>query len=339
MIINNKKMNNLNNKKVLIIGGTGLIGHEIVKQLNKSRVDIYSLSRGISKYSGDQQVKGLLGDRKDYKRLYEVISQYGPWECIIDMVCFKKDDANALIKASKGSVKQIILCSTTSVYEKPSDVYPIKTNFSLNSNSKYGQSKVECEQAFQNKFVNQGCFLTIIRPGQMFSQSSSILHSLGSSSSFLDRIIKGKKIIVHDNGLSLWSSLHVFDVANIFVSSIGNKAAYNKIYHATGNEYYSWLHYYHEIANSLKVVIPKIVQVPSAKLFKISPDRGKQAFESLQYHGIYDMNPTINDLNYKQSISLSDSIFETVSSIKQNKEIISYESDVEYDHILESVSK
>ena len=81
-----------------------------------------------------------------------------------------------------------------------------------------------------NKFCSQaharGDFpLTILRPAFTYGEGRGLVHTFGGSTMYLDRIRKGKPIVVHGDGSSLWTSCHRDDVARAFVA-LRRTAAY-----------------------------------------------------------------------------------------------------------------
>lgn len=77
-----------------------------------------------------------------------------------------------------------------------------------------------------------------------------MLHTLGTGTYYLDRLKKGKLIVVHGDGTSLWGPCHREDVAKAFVNAIENRAAFGESYHVTTEEVITWNQYYHWIARA-----------------------------------------------------------------------------------------
>jgi nucleoside-diphosphate-sugar epimerase len=321
--------------KVLLIGGSGIISSSITQQLLDKKADITLFNRGKSPVRFNGEFKLLVGDRTDHQDFEKQVRKAGPWDCVIDMICSDPKDAESFIRACKGITEQVVFCSTTNVYPKPADDYPVKEDHWLGAAYKNGIDKAQCEKLHRQAEENGDYKVTIVRPGHTYAEGGLVLHSLGNSTTYLDRIRQGKNIIIHDNGTSLWSALHADDVARVFVATVGNKIAFGKTYNATGQEWMTWDKYNQNVAMAMNAKIPKIVHIPTEILAKLAPERARQCQRSLQYPGIYDMTMTNNELGCRQQISFVQGIKRVINWIESNDGFDSWKSDFEYDKIIE----
>jgi nucleoside-diphosphate-sugar epimerase len=78
---------------------------------------------------------------------------------------------------------------------------------------------------------------------------------------------KGKKIVVHGDGTSLWSLTHAEDFANGFIGLLGHQQAIGHAFHITSDEILTWNQIYQAIAETINVET-KIVHVPSDLIIK-----------------------------------------------------------------------
>ena len=108
------------------------------------------------------------------------------------MICSFPDDAKSLTRACKGLAGQVIFCSTTNVYPKPADCYPVREDHRLGAAFKNGIDKARCERIHRTA-EGEGLFpVTVIRPGHTYGEGGGVLHSLGQGSSYMDRIRQGQ---------------------------------------------------------------------------------------------------------------------------------------------------
>src|SRR3712207_8790745 len=97
--------------------------------------------------------------------------------------------------------------------------------------------------------------------------------TLFRSTKYLDRIRKGKPIIVHGDGTSFWSSCHRDDVARTFVAAAGNQRTFGRVYHVTGEEWMTWNRYHAAVAEGMGAPPPTLVHIPTDLLARAVPER------------------------------------------------------------------
>ena len=78
----------------------------------------------------------------------------------------------------------------------------------------------------------------------------------------LDRLRKGKEIIIHGDGTSLWTLTHHKDFAKGFVGLLGKKETIGEAYHITSEEVLTWNQICITMAEALGVEA-NIVHIPS----------------------------------------------------------------------------
>src|SRR4051812_42708668 len=111
--------------KILIIGGTGLISTAITGELLARGDDVTLYNRGKSDVQFPDGAKFLYGDRMDYAAFEAQMADAEPFDCVMDMFCYKPDDARSLVRTFAHRVGHLIVCSTVDVYAKPALHYPI----------------------------------------------------------------------------------------------------------------------------------------------------------------------------------------------------------------------
>jgi len=249
--------------KVLVIGGTGLISTAIVNQLVERGDDVTVFNRGKTEARIPASVKRVYGDRKDYQSFESRMRELGAFDCVIDMVCYLPEDAESVVRAFRGRIGQLIFCSTVDVYNKPAVFYPYREDHPREAASDYGRNKAKCEDILMAAHERSDFKVTIIRPAHTYGEGGTLIHTFGWRTSYLDRIRKGKPVIQHGDGNSLWVVCHIDDVARAFVNAIGNERAYGKAYHTTGEEWLTWNRYLEIIAEAMDAPKPKIVHIPT----------------------------------------------------------------------------
>jgi nucleoside-diphosphate-sugar epimerase len=320
--------------RVLVVGGTGLISTAVTQQLLDRGDALTLFNRGQTepRYCGDVTV--LVGDRTDRTRFVRQLREAEPWDCVIDMICSDPEDAAALRRAARGRARQVVFCSTTNVYPKPADAYPVREDHRLGAAYRNGIDKAACERLHREAEAEGEYELTVIRPGHTYGETGGVLHSLGQTTSYLDRLRRGRPIIVHGDGQGLWSALHADDVASIFAAAAGSDRACGRTYNACGEEWMTWDQYHEKVAEAMGAPEPQIVHIPIDVLERLAPQRADHPRRSLQYPGIYDMTAARRDLGFRQRIRFVDGIRRVIRWLRRDDAIEPWDSDKEYEMIL-----
>lgn len=272
--------------KVLIIGGTGTISSPITKLLgDKENLDVYVLNRGNKPLP--KGVNQLIGDFND-ETLMQEIEQTHHFDVVINFIVFKPEQAKAQVRIFEGKIKQYIFISTVATYNHETAICINETHEQYNKYSLYGQEKTACERIF----LEAANFpVTIVRPSQTYSEARIPLSVKGKSCySVIDRMLKGKPVIVHGDGKSTWHSTHANDFAKGFIPLVGNLDTIKEAYHIINDEITTWDMIYHYLYELLDIE-PNIVHIASDFLALSSNYDNVGAFlGDKQYSCVYNMN-------------------------------------------------
>ena len=287
--------------KVLIIGGTGLISTPMASDFLARGDEVTHYNRGKAAATPDG-VSQITGDRKDYAAFERQIQQGDSYDCIIDMICFHPDEARSLVRAVEGKTGHLIVCSTGDVYAKPAARYPItEEEPHAPPPWHYARHKAVIEALLTDNAERTGLPTTVIRPAYTYGEGRAMIHSFGESSTHLDRIRKGKPIVVHGDGSSLWGSCHRGDVARTFVHAAGAESTFDKSYHVTGEEWLTWNQYHEAIAEAIGAPKPTLVHIPTELLDRVAK-RAHICAINFQYNNIFDNTAARADLEFKYTI-------------------------------------
>jgi nucleoside-diphosphate-sugar epimerase len=122
-----------------------------------------------------------------------------------------------------------------------------------------------------DKYRQHNFPVTIVRPSHTYDERSVPLGVHGDKGSFqvIQRIIEGKKVIIHGDGTSLWTMTHNSDFADGFIGLLGNEKAVGEAVQITSDESLTWNQIYADIGLALGKEI-KAVHVASEFLAKCS---------------------------------------------------------------------
>ena len=271
---------------VLIVGGTGLIGAGIVKQLLARGANVTMYNRGRRENTAPPSVKRIIGDRNDatgFERTFEK-SHY---DVVIDMICFTPAEAESSVRAFGGRCEQLEFCSTVCTYGvKTPPLVLVDESFTQEPISSYGRDKLACERIFE-RAAKEGRFeLTIVRPSHTYGPGAPLIDQLEFDGGTWDRVARGLPILCAGDGLGLWQSTHRDDCGKFFAHAALNRKTYGQAYNATRDEVLTWREYYRQAALALDARA-RLVFVPANWLIAELPNRFSFLREITQFHGAY----------------------------------------------------
>jgi nucleoside-diphosphate-sugar epimerase len=287
-----------------------------------------------ARFEGD--VKRITGDRRDFAAFEAQMAEAGNFDCVIDMVCYTAQEAESDVRAFRGRTGQVIFCSTVDVYSKPASHYPYREDEPLQGLGDYAVNKVACEKIFNDAHAHSVFPVTIIRPAHTYGEGSGLIHTLGWSTTFLDRLRKGKPVVVHGDGSSFWVSCHIDDVGHAFVKAIGNPAALGRSYHTTGEEWMTWNNYYQKVAQALGAPEPNLVHIPTDFLFEVARERSWVVRDNFQYNNIFDNSAAARDLDFHYTIPFVDGARRTIRWLDERNGIEDCSADIYTDHLIKT---
>ena len=324
--------------RLLVIGGTGLISIAITGLLMERNDDVTLYNRGITESRLPQAPKRIAGDRKDYAVFESQMAEAGSFDCVIDMVCFLPEEAASAVRAFRGRTAQYIFCSTIDVYTKPAGRYPIVEDQEKQPapSFPYATNKAACERVFAEAHEQDGFPVTIIRPAHTYGESGRLIHTFGWDTYYLDRLLKGKPVIVHGDGTSLWASCHRDDVAGAFVGAVGNAQALGKAYHVTSEEWMTWDRYNEGVAEALDAPRPTLVHIPTDLLGRVAPQRASWCVENFRFNNIFDNRRARDELGFRCTVPWVEGARRTVNWLAREGQIANSDDYPFYDRILAS---
>jgi nucleoside-diphosphate-sugar epimerase len=326
--------------KVLFIGGTGNISSAVSRLAIKQKIDLYLLSRGSSKtkISG---AKTIICDISNYTEAEKLLKEHN-WDVVVNWIAFNEKDIERDIKLFTNKTKQYIFISTASAYQKPLS-HPIITESTplINPFWEYSQHKILCEERLNKEYRENTFPITIVRPS--FTYDTVIPTAIGGWDEYtiIDRMKKGKKIIVHGDGASLWTITHSADFAKGFIGLLSHAQAIGHAFHITSDEVLTWNQIYETIADAINVK-PNIVHIASDfikqfKEFDIGTLIGDKAVSA-----IFD-NSKIKSFvpDFKAAIPFKKGIIQTLKWYEDNpeKKIIKQETNNLIDKIISTYEK
>ncbi|MEK3724903.1 SDR family oxidoreductase [Paenibacillus sp. FSL H8-0034] len=259
--------------KVLFIGGTGLISQAVSKLTVEKGFDLYLLNRGQRNDFVPDGAHVIKADIRDAAATAEALKPF-EFDVVVDWIAFTSDHVRVDVELFKGKTSQYIFISSASAYQKPATQYLVTESTPLaNPFWQYSRDKIACEELLMNAYRNESFPITIVRPSYTYGDTMipSALNSWSHPWSLVDRMRKGKKIVVHGDGTSLWTMTHNTDFAKGFVGLLGNPTAIGHAFHITSDEVLDW----NQITRSIGAaagIKPDIANISSEFITAFSPD-------------------------------------------------------------------
>lgn len=246
--------------KALFIGGTGTISTAISKLAVEKGWELYLLNRGNRSDRVPEGAKTITGDINDEQVVAELIKDL-KFDVVADFIAFLPQQVERDIRLFSQKTKQFIFISSASAYQKPLSHYKITESTPLaNPYWKYSRDKISCEEKLMKEYRENSFPVTIVRPSHTYSERSIpvAIHGKKGSWQVIDRIMKGKPVLVHGDGSSLWTLTHNSDFAKAFVGIMGNSAAVGEAIQITSDESITWDKIYDCIGLALDVEVKKV---------------------------------------------------------------------------------
>jgi nucleoside-diphosphate-sugar epimerase len=322
--------------KICVVGGTGNISTSIVNQLLKQEHDVFCFNRGISDTVPDG-AKYIIGDRND-QEVFEKAMQDEAFDFAIDMVCMNEDQASSSIRAFN-SVKHFIMCSTVSTYGVKYDWFPTTEDHPLRPITDYARNKTKADDVFIDAYKQKRFPVTIIKPSTTYGPKLGLLRQISMDFSWIDRIRKGKPILICDDGSAKHQFMHVDDAALVFSSILGKKESIGQTYNMVDQKYYTWKEY-HEIA--MKVIGKKVelVEVPYVDLEQLKVpafDLCRDVFSHNLHYSAEKLSKILPE--FKPKISLEEGMKDVLEKMDKDGRIINSDKQNWEDKIIKKKRK
>ena len=256
--------------KVLFIGGTGRISSACSRLAVERGIDLYLLNRGQTSRPIPDNVHILHGDIRDPASANSALDGHS-FDTVVNWIAFTPEHVETDLALFRERTQQYIFISSASAYQKPLSALPITESTPLaNPYWEYSRNKIACEELLMRAYREEGFPFTIVRPSHTYDRT---MLPFSGDFTVIDRMRKGKKVIVHGDGTSLWVLTHHADFAKGFVALLGNNHAIGDAFHITSDELLTW-NQIHEICARAAGTEADIVHIPSDLIAAYDPNWG-----------------------------------------------------------------
>ena len=296
--------------KILFIGGTGVISSACSQLICERGDELYLLNRGESKRAVPESAHVLNADIRDKDSVQKALGAMN-FDAVVDWIAFAPQHIETDLELFKNRTNQYVFISSASAYQTPPTSLPVTESTPLfNPFWQYSRDKIACEERLVKAYREENFPMTIVRPSHTYDQT---MLPLKGRYTVIDRMRKGKKVIVHGDGTSLWTLTHHTDFAKGFVGLLGNNHAVGEAFQITSDELLTWNQIY-ELAAQAAGTTAQIVHIPSEIIAKYDAEWGAELFGDKAHSMIFD-NTKIKRLvpDYAATIPFSRGIKEIIN--------------------------
>ena len=323
-------------KKILLVGGTGVLSSAVVAEALRKGMDITIITRGRKK--APQGVNNILCDKDDYDKLSDLLKGK-KFDAVIDFLCYHEEELVKSFQFYSGYTNQYFFISSCAVYDT-------RVGGVLNEDSpkvlpmwSYSVEKWASEQRLALLAAETNCKYTIIRPCVTYGDTRipyGIYPPYGYHWTLCARILAGKPIITWNKGENRCNMMRVEDFAVGVVGLVGNEKAYNEAFNICGDETPS----FKEVLSVVEEYLGKkavTVDLPVEFYAEQMPNRAGELRGGRSIDAI-NSNEKIKSVvpKFKQTISIKEGISKTIDAYKsQNYQYgIDWNFDGETDKII-----
>jgi nucleoside-diphosphate-sugar epimerase len=218
--------------RTLVMGGTEFISLHLVRELLSLGHEVTVFNRGKRAERLPAGVKAIAGDRKDHAGLRERLRGHR-FDGVFDITYAPTlgDDVAALLAALEGQ-PHIIFISTGRVYDHNLPIpYSEDTPRGLYWGD-YARHKIASEDLLFERHRTGGGPISIVRPTHVMGP----LNTRNNEAFFMDRIHRGRPVLVPGHGGWLRQFGHVEDLALAMAAMLGNAKSYGQAYNVMGED-------------------------------------------------------------------------------------------------------
>ena len=291
--------------KIVVTGANGNIGAHIVRELLQRGQEVVAYDRQPTSIHGPE-VQYIRGDRRNAEQYIETMQALKP-DAAFEMTCFTAEDARVSIQAFRG-VQHFITASTVCTYGKRFERMPIRECDTFTPWTDYGINKHEADLVYQQAWKDEGFPVTMMKPCTSYSEMSGALRSFATEHTWIDRVKRGKPILICGDGDILHQYMHTRDTARGFVGVLGKQHCIGQVYNVVQTGYTTWAEY-HRTAMKVLGREVEMVGLPLAQMMELDAKRFVLAYEIFGQHTYVSNEKLLHDVpEWRPEISLEEGL-------------------------------
>lgn len=270
--------------KVLFIGGTGIISSACSRLAVARGIDLFHLRRGMTSRPVPPGIQLLTGDIRDAESTRRALGDHR-FDAVVDWIAFTPAHVELDLQLFRGRAQQYLFISSASAYQTPPASLPVTESTPLdNPFWAYSRDKIACEERLLAAYRDEKFPFTVVRPSHTYDRTLFPCHG---GYTVIDRMRRGKKVVVHGDGSSLWTLTHHEDFARGLVGLLGNARAIGQAVHITSDEWLTWDQIHHLLARAAGARAD-IVHLPSEVIARFDPEWGASLLGDKTHSMVFD---------------------------------------------------
>ena len=267
---------------ILFIGGTGIISSACVQAALEKGWSVSLLNRGKTAPQPDA-CRHFAADIRDPEQVRAALGN-AEFDAVVNWVAFEPAHIETDLDLFRNRTGQLVFIGSASAYQTPPGKLPITEETPLeNPFWAYSRQKIACEQRLRQA-MDEGFPATIVRPSHTYGRGR---FPFDGGYTVLNRIRKGKPVVVPGDGTSLWTITHNSDFAVGLLGLLGKQAALGEAFHITGNEWLTWNSIFSTLGRYLGRE-PVLAHVPSEAVVKADEEFGSSFWGDKSHSMIFD---------------------------------------------------
>jgi nucleoside-diphosphate-sugar epimerase len=132
--------------RVVVLGGSRLIGRAIVEALLRKGYDVVTVNRGRTPVAYSGPVRRIVADREEPAAYARALGRIDA-DYLVDVTAYRPEETAAVLESFRGRIRKAVHISTLSVYRSPLP-FPVPETWPLETDpaNGYGFRKAECER-------------------------------------------------------------------------------------------------------------------------------------------------------------------------------------------------
>lgn len=238
------EIENMQGKRILVLGGTGAMGVPLVGQLANMGYQVTVTTRR-ERESTNTQTQYIKGNARELSFLQSLFDKEDKWDAIVDFMAYTTEEFSERVELLLSSTVQYIYISSARVYAKTDGLISedtprlldITTDEDYLKTDEYALAKARQENILRN-FSQKNW--TIIRPSITYNDYRLQLGVL-EKEHWLYRALKGRSIVFSkDIACKLTAMTSGEDVVKGIIGVIGETTALGEAFHITCPNSYEW---------------------------------------------------------------------------------------------------